>query len=179
MAKKTWVAHNNKVFKKAIDEHKKLLELRIKAILVALANDVVDYIEEFGSIEGMPYYTANLADGTGVGVYMNGQLMAYKPKPNATEPQDYRGIENIWGAEYLHDALFAAETTFSKGIWVVLFSTVPYAVLVDSFGTTTEEGDISTPAGYFSEKLKEEMLATFKTKFAQEFPNIAKQITTI
>lgn len=180
---KSWVGHNNKVFQKLVAEHRKKLEIKLQKMFDALANDIVDFIEGFGEMEGMPYFTANLADGTGVGVYLNGQLMAYVPTQNATEPQEYNGNENIWGHEYLFDALFAAETVYSKGVWVVLFSTVPYAVRVDVEGTVRQrgknKGETKTPAGYFSDRLTSEMLKNFKTAFAREFPNIAKQLTTI
>lgn len=176
---KSWVGHNNKVFQKAIAEHRVKLEEKLQKMFDALANDIVDYIEAFGEMGGMPYYTANLADGTGVGVYLNGQLMAYVPTQNATEPQDYGPISDIWGREYLVDALFAAETDYPKGIWCVLFSTVPYAWEIDKFGTENEHCVELTPAGFFSETLKDELLKNFKTAFAREFPNIAKQLTTI
>ena len=170
---KSWVGHNNKVFQKLVAEHRKKLEIKLQKMFDALANDIVDFIEGFGEMEGMPYYTANLADGTGVGVYLNGQLMAYVPTQNATEPQDYEGIENIWGREYLVDALMAAETDYPKGIWCVLFSTVPYAIEID------REGTDHTDEGFFSETLKDELLDQFKTAFAREFPNIARQIKSV
>lgn len=170
---KSWVGHNNKVFQKAIAEHRAKLELKLQKMFNALANDIVDFIEGFGEMDGMPYFTANLADGTGVGVYLNGHLMAYMPTQNATEPQDYGSISDIWGREYLFDALFAAETDYPKGIWCVLFSTVPYAIEID------REGTDHTAEGFFSETLKDELLSNFKTAFAREFPNIAKQLTTI
>ena len=103
---KSWVGHNNKVFQKAIAEHRVKLEVKLQKMFDALANDIVDYIEAFGEMGGMPYYTANLADGTGVGVYLNGQLMAYVPTQNATEPQDYGPISDIWGREYLGACCF-------------------------------------------------------------------------
>ena len=170
---KSWVGHNNKVFQKAIVEHRRRLEVKFQKMFNKLANDIVDFIEGFGAMEGMPYFTANLADGTGVGVYLNGQLMAYMPTQNATEPQDYEGIENIWGHDYLYDALWAAETDYPKGIWCVLFSTVPYAIEID------RDGAKYTAEGFFSETLKDELLSNFKTAFAREFPNVAGQITSI
>lgn len=168
---KSWVGHNNKVFQTMIEKHRKALEKAMRKMFNDLARGIVDYIETFIDIEGMPYYSGNLADGTGVGVYMNGQLMGYMPQPSATEPQEYDGNDNIWGTEYLFEALSAGEGEFAKGIWVVLFSTVPYAVMID------EEGAPYTDVGFFSETLKDEMLDKFKIAFAREFPNVAKQIT--
>lgn len=170
---KSWTSHNNKVFKKAILEHREKLEHKFQKMFDVLAHEIVDYIEDFGEMEGMPYFTANLADGTGVGVYMNGRLMAYMPVQNATEPQEYEGIEGIWGREYLFDTLYAAETEYSKGIWCVLFSTVPYAIEID------KEGTERTNEGFFSETLKDELLTNFKTAFAKEFPNIARQMASV
>lgn len=176
---KSWVGHNNKVFQKAITEHRAKLGKSLMSVFDRLAIEIVEYVEAFEDIEGMPYYTANLADSTGIGVYLDGSLAVYMPTQKATEPQEYMGNEGIWGTEYLYDALVAGQTDFNKGIWVVLFSSVPYAVKVDNFGTTHSDGSTSTPAGYFSEKLTTEMLKNFKTAFAREFPNIAKQLTTI
>lgn len=173
MAKKSWVSHNNKVFNKAIEEHRKKIEAKIQKMFNALANEIVDFIEQFDIYEGLPYWSGNLADGTGVGVYMNGRLMAYMPRQSATTPQDYGSIDNIWGTEYLFDALNAAQSSFSKGIWVVLFSTVPYAMMID------EEGATYTDVGFFSENLKGKLLDQFKIAFAKEFPSIAKQMTSI
>lgn len=170
---KSWVGHNNKVFQKAIAEHRTKLEVKLQKMCRELADEVRLFIEAFGEMDHMPYYTANLADGTGVGVYLNGQLMAYVPTQNATEPQEYEGIENIWGIEYLVDALMAAETDYPKGIWCVLFSTVPYAIEID------REGTDHTDEGFFSETLKDELLDQFKTAFAREFPNIARQIKSV
>ncbi|MBO7220849.1 MAG: hypothetical protein J6V21_06670 [Alistipes sp.] len=174
---KSWVGHNNKVFQKAIAEHRAKLEKSLISVFDWLANEIVDYIEAFSEIESMPYYTANLADSTGVGLYLDGTLVVYMPTQKATEPQDYRGVGGIWGTEYLYDALVAGQTNFNKGVWAVLFSSVPYAIKVDDFGTTHRDGSTSTPAGYFSDRLTAEMLKNFKTAFAREFPNIAKQIT--
>ena len=176
---KSWVAHNNKVFRKAIAEHRAKLEKKLISVFDGLANEIVDYIEAFSEIDSMPYYTANLADSTGVGVYLDGTLMAYMPTQKATAPQEYNGNENVWGTEYLYDALWAGQANFNRGTWVVLFSSVPYAVQVDTYGTEHGDGSTSTPAGYFSEKLTSEMLKNFKTAFAREFPNIARQLTTI
>lgn len=180
---KSWVGHNNKVFQKLVGEHRTKLEIKLQKMCRELADEVRLFVEAFGEMDNMPYDTANLADGTGVGVYLNGQLMAYMPTQKATEPQEYNGNENIWGHEYLFDALFAAETDYPKGVWVVLFSTVPYAVRVDAEGTVKQrgknKGETKTPAGYFSDRLTSEMLKNFKTAFAREFPNIARQIKSV
>jgi hypothetical protein len=71
----------------------------------------------------------------------------------------------------LQDALQEGYRNFSKGIWLVVFSAVPYAFEVDAYGT------IKNASGYFSEGIVGELLDQFKTAFAREFPNIAKQMS--
>ena len=176
---KSWVGHNNKVFQKAIAEHRKSLEQQLHSFLRKLAEEVKLLIEAYAEDYYLPYYSGNLVDGTGVGVYFNGALSAYVPPKSAIFPQTMGTIKNIWGAEYLQDALNDATNEYSKGIWVVLFSTVPYAFRVNEEGTTTYDGMESFPDGFFSEGLVEEMLARFEVGFAREFPNIARQLTTI
>lgn len=176
---KSWVGHNNKVFQKAITEHRAKLEKKLQKMCQELADEVRLFIENFDSIPDMPFWSANLADGTGLGVYVNGTLRAFAPTQQATSPQsdNFTNTYDIWGFQYLQDALSESTTTYSQGIWVVLFSTVPYAIRVDEEGTYRVGG--ATPPDFFSNRLKEEILDRFKTAFAREFPNIAKQLTSI
>lgn len=173
MAKKGWIKHNQDVFKKAIAEHSNALEKRMANVFHELAEGVKAYVE---SLRDMPVDTGNLADGTGVGVYFNGMLKEYAPTPIADHPQTYEG-DLVWGKDYLQDALtYASMEEFSSGIWVVLFSAIPYAVRVDKEGTFTKgkngEPKVSTEPGFFSELLVPDMLNQFKLAFAREFPNI-------
>lgn len=162
MAKKGWEKHNQDVFKKALAEHRNALEKRLTNVFYALAESVKMYIEEAGNL---PYFSGNLADSTGVGVYQNGVLRAFAPIQRASMPQMYRN-EFVWGSPLLERALGEGTSKFPKGIWVVLYSTVPYAVKVDTQGTKNHL------EGYFSERLVEDMLNQFKLAFAREFPNI-------
>ena len=168
MAKKYWVQHNNKVFQKAISEHKALLEQKLNGVMREVATKMRDWL-----VSGQtPYYTGNMQDATGLGVYINGTLSAYAPMQTAWEAQTYKG-QDVWGYAELQDALQEGYTNFSKGIWLVVFSAVPYAFEVDAYGT------IKNASGYFSEGIVGELLDQFKTAFAREFPNIAKQLTSI
>lgn len=182
MAKGTWGQHNNKFFKAYMDKHKALLEQRLNSVCQELAEEILSYVESFKEIEGMPFFTGNLAEGTGLGVYVNGMLNRFIPAHQATEPQydKAKHITDIWGEEYLQEAISMAYNRFHKGIWVVLFSSVPYAVRVDTKGTVKRRGKnkgmTSTPAGYFSDRIKGKMIATFKSEFAKKFPNVVKQI---
>ena len=163
---KSWVGYNNKVFQKAIAEHKAMLEKKLNEIMREVASKMADWL-----VNGQtPYYTGNMQDATGLGVYINGTLSAYAPMQTAFESQEYKGQE-VWGYEGLQDALQEGYRNFSKGIWLVVFSAVPYAFEVDAYGT------IKNPSGYFSEGIVSELLDQFKTAFAREFPNIAKQMS--
>lgn len=162
MAKKGWEKHNQDVFKKALAEHRNALEKRLTNVFHELAEAVKAYIE---SLAGIPVFTGNLADSTGLGVYYNGMLKEFMPTQRANMPQTYQG-EIVWGNSLLEMALADAAYKYNKGIWVVLFSTVPYAVRVDKNGTTR------FAEGYFSNDLVPDMLNQFKLAFAREFPNI-------
>lgn len=161
----SWKQHNNKVFKNGMSKHKMTLEKDLSNVMQKAAREIRDWLM-FGQT---PFYTGNMFDSTGLGVYINGTLTAYAPPPTAFEPQDYEG-EIVWGEAELNEALQQGYRTFSKGIWVVAFSAVPYAFEVDAYGTSISD------AGYFSEDIVDELIAQFKTTFAREFPNIAKQI---
>ena len=62
-------------------------------------------------------------------------MTRYVPSQIATRPQssgfNYTNIYNIWGYKYLSDALEAASSEYSKGVWFVLFSAVPYAFYIE------------------------------------------------
>lgn len=137
MAKRTgydkMMKHNLEIIKKRCRHY---LEVEKKAELVAMLSSVaqklVDYIENDARI---PEYSSNLRDATGVGVYMNGALASYVPTKKATKKQKsgfhYRNEYGIDGAEYLSQAISDAATSFSDGIWIVLFSAVPYAYFLN------------------------------------------------
>jgi hypothetical protein len=179
MAKKSWVSHNNKVFKNAFKHHCTNIQSGIRNVIQRLAEQMQQYISEttFNQGDGnMPFYTGNLSDSTGLGVYIDGVLTAYVPPKRAKVPQssgfNYTNIYDIQGYEELQSSLNDASKDYAKGLWVVLFSTTPYAFKID------ERGSKYWDAGFFSEGLvKEQLLPKFKNVFAQEFPNIAKQLS--
>lgn len=139
---KKWMPHNIEVIKKKckhflIEEAKP----RLEAILKDAAQAVLDYIEQMTSL---PQYTGNLHDATGVGIYVDGQLLSYVPTKIATRYQSsgfhHRNEYKIDGNLYLRSALQDAATEFSDGIWIVVFSAVPYAFYIQE-----------RPEQYFSE----------------------------
>lgn len=99
----------------------------------------------------IPVDTWNLMEGTGIGVYVNGILTAFRYDEMATESR-----EGHWGRDTLSKALSAGASRFGSGVWVVAFSTMPYAASVDEWN------------GFFSEVIVEELedlvLSEFKLK---------------
>ncbi|MBO5874438.1 MAG: hypothetical protein J6Q35_05355 [Rikenellaceae bacterium] len=179
MSKKSWVAHNNRVFKKGIDAYVLAIKSGIRDVMQEAARLMHEYISDTAFNQGdgnMPFYSGNLSDSTGLGVYIDGILTSYIPPKRATSTQrsgfNHTNIYNIDGNQYIRDALQDASTEYSKGLWVVLFSTTPYAFMID------ENGSKYWDAGFFSQRLvKEQLLPKFKTAFAKEFPNIAQQLS--
>ena len=94
------------------------------------------YIERTGEIDGM--------DSTGVGVYVNGVLSAFRYSQQATVPQTYHG-KKVWGKETLDKALAFGASTYIDGVWIVIFSTVPYAGYQDKL------------SGFFSGVMKQNL----------------------
>lgn len=136
MAKKSrqqLLSKNQKIIDKRIDEVFDKHIANLSDYLATLAQDVIEYID---SQKVIPIYTGNLKDATGIGVYRNGVLKKYVPSRIATVPQSsgfhHRNEYDIWGHQYLSDALEAAsKEEYGKGIWIVLFSAVPYAFYIE------------------------------------------------
>ena len=133
-SKAGWIKANQKLIERKIDEVGNGALNRLLNVLYTAAQDVMDYID---SQKVIPIYTGNLKDATGIGVYRNGVLKRYVPSQIATRPQSsgfhHRNVYDIWGHQYLSDALEAAsKEDYSKGIWIVLFSAVPYAFFIEA-----------------------------------------------
>lgn len=129
-----WAAHNKKVFRTGLRDYVRTgAQPRIMRTLAQAAGIIRDMVDG-GGIR-IPVYTGNLHDATGVGVYENGTCRYYVPTKIAKRPQSsgfhYRNVYGIIGAEYLLDAIGEAAKDFSKGIWIVVFSAVPYAFFID------------------------------------------------
>lgn len=138
-------AHNAQVFKvglKNFTEHD--IKPKLEAVLRNVAERLVAYIDggftpPYGTMQ-FPAYTGNLHDATGVGVYVDGRLSSYVPTAIAVEQQANKGEIGIDGAINLRLALQAGTTQFSKGIWIVLFSTVSYAYKINTQGSKRGRG---------------------------------------
>lgn len=152
-----YTAHNSKVFKVGLNDY---AERVIKAKLVAMLKNVAQTL--VGVIDGsfvmpdgttqFPVDTANLHDATGVGVYADGAIQHFIPTARATKAQSHGGVNGIFGSPLLQAAISNGATQFSKGIWIVLFSTVPYAYKINTQGSKIGRG-----AGFF-EALKQTLL---------------------
>ena len=132
-SKAGWMKSNQKLIERRIDEVGNNSLARLLNALYTVAQDVMEYID---SQKVIPIYTGNLKDATGIGVYRNGALKRYVPSQIATRPQSsgfhHRNEYDIWGHQYLSDALEAAsKEEYGKGIWIVLFSAVPYAFYIE------------------------------------------------
>ena len=115
---------NSKIIRDGLERHaKRMADEYILPALFRVADETVIYIEGGGVV---PVDTSNLKDSTGVGVYYDGSLQKYIPIQDAIVPR-----EGVWGTDQISTALAMASTMFSTGIWLVLMSTMPYAVKVD------------------------------------------------
>ena len=152
-----YTAHNSKVFKVGL---KQFTEQQVKPKLLAMCKSVAQTI--VGVIDGsfampdgtqqFPILSANLHDATGVGVYCDGVLSSFIPTARATAAQTDGGTKGIIGSTLLQSAITNASTQFGKGIWIVLFSSVPYAYKINTQGSKRGRG-----VGFF-EALKQTLL---------------------
>jgi len=115
---------------------------------------VADEIMQIGR-ESIPYDTGNLMDSTGIGIYIDGVLIDFRYENQANVPQTFHG-QVVWGKDKLDKALTLGASIYNTGVWIVLFSTVPYAIYQDRL------------SGFFTDVMKSNMkylvLSQFKTK---------------
>ena len=142
-------AENQRVFSMLLKQQVgDIVKPKLVEVLSEVAEWMVGVIDadfeifESGGNGQFPVYSGNMRDSTGVGVYIDGALTAYRPTKRAKSKQhdEIRNIYDIVGAEYLDAALKAASTEFPNGIWIVLFSTVPYAYDVNYYGSPWGRG---------------------------------------
>lgn len=150
-------AHNRNVFSNGLT---RFVEQQIKPKLLAMCKDVaqtiVDVIDSNFTLpkgsDEFPVWSSNLHDATGVGVYCDGVLSSFIPTTRATHAQTGGGTKRIFGSTLLQSAITNASTQFSNGIWIVLFSPVPYAYKINTQGSS-----IGRDVGFF-EALQETLL---------------------
>lgn len=129
------MSDNTAIFNKGLINYSRNIEKKIMEILDYVAQDIIIFIE--GSPD-IPVSTGNLRDSTGIGIYQHGVLRKYEPINTAVIAQKYKGNQ-IWGFQELDKAYTYGATLYSKDIWLVLFSSVPYAVSVNSYSDYFDE----------------------------------------
>lgn len=125
-----------KMFLKGIITPQLIDVLRVKA------DEIVAYIDNGANI---PVYLGHLHDATGVGVYADGALVYYKQPARIARKLGKAGAEGvnhyaIDGSNFLELAIHEASGKFSKDIWFVIFSAVPYAYYIDKYGSPLGRG---------------------------------------
>lgn len=120
---------------------KNTLQPDLVRVLTSKAQSVVSAIDS-GSM--IPEYTSNLHDATGIGVYVNGQIMSFLPTKKAQKmtTSGFDGVNHygINGSEFLKQAISEASGKFAKGIWFVIFSATPYAYHINAHGSPRGRG---------------------------------------
>lgn len=144
---KNYASHNKMVFKSTLEDAKyRISRPLLTAKLRKIAVDMVDEIDGnlWNNDDTFPIWTSNLHDSTGLAVYDYGAITSFIPPQYAERAQSYgyNGyIKDIWGSQYLKDFINESAGKFSKGIWIVLFSAVPYAGLINAYGSPWERGE--------------------------------------
>lgn len=140
---KNYASHNKMVFKSTLEDAKyRISRPLLTAKLRKIAVDMVDEIDGnlWNNDEQFPIWTSNLHDSTGLAVYDYGAITSFIPPQYAAVAQKYGNIQDIWGSQYLKDFINENAGKFSQGIWIVLFSAVPYAGKVNEVGSPLLRG---------------------------------------
>lgn len=140
---KNYASHNKMVFKSTLEDAKyRISRPLLTAKLRKIAVDMVDEIDDslWNNDDTFPIWTSNLHDSTGLAVYDYGAITSFIPPQYAAVAQKYGNIQDIWGSQYLKDFINESAGRFSKGIWIVLFSAVPYAGYVNDYGSPWGRG---------------------------------------
>lgn len=138
-------SHNKSVFTNGLRNYAdNVIKVKIVATLKSVAQQLVaiidgNFVMPDGSIQ-FPVDTANLHDATGVGVYSDGSIQHFIPTKRATKTQSDGGVKGIDGSALLQSAISNASSKFGTGIWIVLFSTVPYAYKINTNGSKRGRG---------------------------------------
>jgi len=140
---KSYVNFNKEVLKKGLTVHLKgVIKPQLLRILKQAAELLMRSLDN-----DIPVYTGNLHDSTGIAIYDEGKLSSYIPRRIADPAYDkqrsgfnHKYIRGIVGSEYLDEAIKMASSRFTKGIWFVVFSTVPYAYYINEDGSPIGRG---------------------------------------
>lgn len=144
-----WSAHNqavvNKSVKDFIAQQKRLLVAKLRKVAKEMLDNVdIGFVRppfKPGGSDQFPVWTGQMADSIGLGLYIDGvteYLMAPKNSIEFQTSGNYQG--KIYGHELLQQMITITAAKYPQGIWMVLFTAVPYAQSVDSFGSPADRG---------------------------------------
>lgn len=168
--------HNREVLIKGISQFVKETKAEIVMKLKEVARRMVDFVEgnftpippyRPGGNDDFPVWEGQMRDSTGVGLYVDGRTEYYMPTPKRDGPQhsnNYAG--EIWGHEMLQQAITDMASKLPTGIWIVLFSAVPYAYKVNTIGSPRFRG-----IDYF-EKTVDEMTSLILSSITPGTPSM-------
>lgn len=132
-----WMPHNIEAIKKQCTIFiASKYKPKVVSMLQKVASEMVRMIDS--NQFDIPVYTSNLKDATGVAVYVDGRVSMYLPTKSATRLQHSgfhgRTEKDIDGSLYLQNTINDAITDFQTGVWIVLYSAVPYAFYINDTG---------------------------------------------
>lgn len=159
-------SHNVQVLKHGLEQYSEVIASKIAAVCREAVQELYDEVDRLfspkvpswiskdgqliGGSDDFPIWTGQLRNSTGAAVYWNGVIYSLIQNPLLpNEPQDYNGQEEIYGDAWLQNAIEQGYSKYGRGLWIVLFSAVPYAAEIDLFGSVRGRG-----MNYF-EKLKD------------------------
>lgn len=139
-----WVARNHSVISNSIDMYVEQVKKAILNELKLIADEMSDLIERLRDT-AIPVYSGNLHDATGLAIYVDGRTFYLKvPAKTATRRQHTGGAmgnrRNIDGHDFLMRSIAEGAGVYSNGIWIVLYSAVPYAGHIDTLGSPFGRG---------------------------------------
>lgn len=157
----TWNAHNMQVVSNGMNLFVAEKKAEIVTKLRAVAKTMVDWIEgqftpippyEPGGNNDFPVWRGHLNDATGIGLYVDGRTEYFMPTSMGIKYQTSEKMPGvkIYGTPFLNQAITDTASRFPEGIWMVLFSAVPYAEDVNTFGSPLGRG-----VGFFDKSVHE------------------------
>lgn len=139
-----WVAHNHSVITNSINLFIEETRKKIIKALRGVADQMLTYIDNETDLS-IPVFTGNLHDATGVAVYVDGVTNYLRiPTKIATRKQStgpsMGSRRYIDGHLFLQQSIVEGQSVYNKGIWIVLFSAIPYAAHIDTLGSPLGRG---------------------------------------
>lgn len=140
-----YVAHNTNVIKNRLKSAAEQIQTNIlKLCQEAMADLYRAHAEGFKGRFGtnqFPRWTGHLAASTGAAIYCNGVFESYVPNaPLYEEEQVSDDKQLVNGRELLESAIANGATKYTSGIWIVLYSAVPYAAKINIEGSPIWRG---------------------------------------